>query len=41
MKARTTVIHASHMSLLSQPEAVVAAIEEAAAATVDASVGVL
>ena len=41
MRAKTTVIHASHMSLLSQPGAVVAAIEEAAAAVVDGRVGVL
>ena len=41
MKAKITKIHASHMSLISQPGAVVAAIEAAAAAAVDAHVGVL
>jgi hypothetical protein len=37
MKAKTKVIHASHMSLLSRPGEVVSVIEEAVAAVTAAS----
>jgi hypothetical protein len=38
MKAKTTVIHASHMSLLSRPNEVAIVIEEAVAAVTAMSI---